>query len=127
MRLLTYTCVADTVILLLRYKRDFAVTEIMRRRITLREARFQLGVQEDDLSIDNYDDVEEFFLGDKIDEEDKERVATVDDEGDIRVFEERDESGTDDEETFTDETALAIKSGEEEHTFDYIQIRSGIT
>ena len=36
-------------------------------------------------------------------------------------------NGTDDEEASTDETALAIQRDEEEHTFDYIQSRSGIT
>ena len=98
MRLLTYACVTDTVILLLRYKRGFTVTKIMSRRMTLREAYSRLGVQEDDLNIDTNDDVEEFFPCDNIDEEDEQCVATVDDEGDIEVFEERDDDGTDDEE-----------------------------
>ena len=39
----------------------------------------------------NNDYVEEFFPDDNIDEEDEERVATVDNEGDIEVFEERDD------------------------------------
>ena len=43
------------------------------------------------------------------------------------MFEERDDDGTDNEEASTDETALAIQSDEKEHTFDYIQSRSGIT
>ena len=55
--------------------------------LALREACSQLGVLEDDLNID--DDVEKFVQGDNIDEEDKERVATVDDERDNEVFEER--------------------------------------
>ena len=83
MRLLTYACATDTVILLLRCKRGFTVTEIMSKQVTLREACSQLGMQEDDLNIDNDDDAEEFFPGDNIDEEDEERAATVDDEGDI--------------------------------------------
>ena len=86
MRLLTYACVTDTVILLLRSKRDFAVTEIMSKRITLREACSQLAVQEDDLNIDNDDNLEEFFPGDKNDEEDEERVATVDDEETLKCL-----------------------------------------
>ena len=98
MRLLTYACVTDTVILLLHYKRGFTVTEIMSRRINVREACSQLGVQEDDLNIDNDDDVEEFFPDDNIDEEDEARVATVDDDEDIGVFQERDDDGTHDEE-----------------------------
>ena len=106
---------------------SYTVTEILSRRITLREASSQLWVQEDDLSIDNDDDVKEFFPGDNIDDEDEEHVASVDDEGDIEVFEERDDDGTGDEEASTDETALAIQSDEEEHIFDYIQSRSGIT
>ena len=61
MRLLTYACVTDTVILLLRSKRGFAVTEIMSKRITLREACSELGVQEDDLNIDNDDNLEGSF------------------------------------------------------------------
>ena len=96
-------CVTDIVKLLLCHKRGFTVTENMSRRVTLREACSQLGVQEDDLNIDND---EEFFPGNNIDEEDEERVATVDDEGDTEVFEERDDDGTDDEEASTDETAL---------------------
>ena len=57
----TQVCfVADTVILLLCYKKGFTVTEIMKRRITLHKACSQLGLQEDDLNIDNDDDVEEF-------------------------------------------------------------------
>ena len=88
MRLLTCACVTDTVILLLCYKRGFTVTKIMSRRIALREACPQLELQEDDLNIDNDDDEEEFFPGDSIDEEDEERVATVDDKGDTEVFEE---------------------------------------
>ena len=75
----------------------------------------------------NNDDVEEFFADDNIDEEDEERVATVNNEGDIEVFEERDDDGTDNEEASTDETVVAIQSDENEHTFDYIQSRSGIT
>ena len=98
----------------------------MSRRITLREAYSQLEVQENDLNIDNDDDVEEFFHGDNIDEEDEERVAIVDDEEDIEVFEERGDDGTDDEEASTDQT-IAIQSDEKEHAFDYIQSRSGIT
>ena len=37
------------------------------------------------------------------------------------------DDGTDNEEASTDETALAIQSDENEHTFDYIQSRSGIS
>ena len=127
MPLLTYACVTDTIILLLRYKRGFTVTEIISRQTTLRKACYQLGVQEDDLNIDNDDDVEEFFPGDNIDEEDEEHVATIDDEGDTEMFEERNDDGTDDEKASTDETALAIQSDQEEHNCDYIQSGSSIT
>ena len=94
MRLLTYACATDTVILLLRHEIRFTVTEIMSRRITLREACSLLGVQKDDLNLDNDKDAEEFFPGDSIEEKDEERVATVDDEGDIEVLEERHDDGT---------------------------------
>ena len=50
----------------------------MSRQITLRKAYSQLGVEDDGLNIYNDDDLEEFFPGDYIDEEDKEHVATVD-------------------------------------------------
>ena len=43
------------------------------------------------------------------------------------MFEERDDDGTDDEEASIDETALAVQSDEEEHTFDFIQSKSSIT
>ena len=99
----------------------------MSRRLTLREACSQLGFV-DELSIDDYDDnnedAEEFIPVE--DGENDEEIA-VDDEGDVKVFEEIDDNDTDyDDRASSDENANANQSDEEDRLFDCIPSRSGI-
>ena len=86
----------------------------MSRRLTLREACSQLGFV-DELSIDDYDDnnkdAEELI---SVEDGDIDKEIAVDDEGDVEVFEEIDDNGSDyDDGASSDENANADQSDEE--------------
>ena len=100
----------------------------MSRPLTLREACGQLGFV-DKLSIDNYDDnnedAKEFIpVEDGVNDEE----IAVDDEGDVKIFEEIDDNDTDyDDGASSDENANADQSDEKDRLFDCIPSRSGIS
>ena len=100
----------------------------MSRRLTLREACSQLGFV-DELSIDDYyennEDAEEFI---PVEDGDIDEEIAVDDEGDVEVFEEIDDSNTDyDDRASSDENPNADQSDKEDRLFDCIPSRTGIS